>query len=126
MLFYSRFFNYTDYFYACVRINRFMHFNALAGHTYYDGRNVPNAGVAAFALMAAGGDFGASVAPQAMGIIVDKVSETSWAANVGDALSMTAEQVGMRTGMITAAVFPVLGVVLLLCMRKFFKRINKI
>lgn len=86
----------------------------------------PNYGVAAYALMAAGGDFGASVAPQAMGIIVDKVSETSWAANVGDALSMTAEQVGMRTGMITAAVFPVLGVVLLLCMRKFFKKINKI
>ena len=37
---------------------------------------VPAVGVSAYALMAAGGDFGASFAPQAMGIIVDKISVT--------------------------------------------------
>ncbi|MBQ7015002.1 MAG: MFS transporter, partial [Clostridia bacterium] len=39
----------------------------------------PHIGIAAYALMAAGGDFGASIAPQTMGIIVDTVSASSWA-----------------------------------------------
>ena len=82
----------------------------------------PNCGVTAYALMAAGGDFGASVSPQAMGIVVDKVSASSWAAELGTTISMSAEQIGMRTGMVVSAVFPVLGILLLLYMRKYFKR----
>ena len=82
----------------------------------------PNCGVAAYALMAAGGDFGASVAPQAMGIIVDEVSASSWALNLGNTLSMSAEQIGMRTGMVTSAIFPLLGIVLLIYMKKYFKK----
>ena len=41
---------------------------------------VPGCGVAAFALMAAGGDLGASIAPQLMGIVIDEVSVSSLAA----------------------------------------------
>ncbi len=82
----------------------------------------PNSGVAAYALMAAGGDLGASIAPQAMGIIVDRVSETAWAAELGGMFSMTAEQVGMRTGMITSAIFPILGIVLLVYIKKYYKK----
>ena len=82
---------------------------------------VPAVGVSAYALMAAGGDFGASFAPQAMGIIVDKISVTEWAQNFGSSLSLSPEQVGFKVGMLIAAVFPILGVVLLLYMRKFFK-----
>lgn len=41
--------------------------------------------------MAAGGDFGASVAPQMMGIIVDNISVTQWAESLGTALSLTPE-----------------------------------
>lgn len=40
-------------------------------------------GVAVYALMAAGGDLGASIAPQALGIAVDKVSLTEWAGAFG-------------------------------------------
>lgn len=82
---------------------------------------VPAVGVSAYALMAAGGDFGASFAPQAMGIIVDKISVTEWAKSFGSSLSLSPEQVGFKVGMLIAAVFPILGVVLLLYMRKFFK-----
>ena len=82
----------------------------------------PNCGVAAYALMAAGGDFGASVAPQAMGIIVDEVSASSWALNLGNSLSMSAEQIGMRTGMVASAIFPLLGIILLIYMKKYFKK----
>ena len=83
----------------------------------------PNCGVAAYALMASGGDFGASVAPQAMGVVVDKVATSGWAAELGTTVSMSAEQIGMRTGMVVSAVFPVLGILLLLYMRKYFKKI---
>lgn len=80
----------------------------------------PAPGVAAYALMAAGGDFGGSVAPQLLGIVVDTVSATPWAQGFAPALS--AEQVGMKTGMLVAAIFPLVGVGLLLFMRRYFKK----
>ena len=81
---------------------------------------LPNMGVAAYALMAAGGDCGASVAPQLMGIVVDKVSVSSWAETLSMTVSLTPEQNGMKTGMLVAAVFPLLGTVLLIYIRKYF------
>lgn len=83
---------------------------------------IPNVGVAAYALMAAGGDFGGSIAPQMLGVVVDKVSGSNWASELCATLSITPEQVGMRIGMLTAAVFPALGVILLLYMKKYFKK----
>lgn len=83
--------------------------------------NVPAVGVAAYALMAAGGDFGASFAPQAMGVVVDEIAVTPWAQTVGSSLAMSPEQVGFKTGMLITAIFPILGFFLLLYMKKFFK-----
>lgn len=83
---------------------------------------IPAAGVAAYAFMAAGGDLGASVAPQAIGIVVDHVAVTDWANTVGSALSLSPEQVGFKAGMLTATIFPALGVIILLCMKAFFKK----
>ena len=77
---------------------------------------VPNVGVAAYALMAAGGDFGASIAPQMLGIVVDTVSASSFGASLGAALSLTPEQIGMKTGMLLAAVFPLCGIAVVACM----------
>ncbi len=83
-------------------------------------------GVTAYALMAAGGDFGASVAPQLLGIVVDTVSASEWAGALGVAAAMTPEQIGMKTGMLTAAIFPLLGVALLLYMKKYFAKRNRL
>ena len=83
---------------------------------------IPAAGVAAYALMAAGGDLGASVAPQTLGIVVDHLSLTEWAQTFGNALSLTPEQVGFKVGMLLAAIFPMLGVFLLAYMKKFFQK----
>lgn len=83
--------------------------------------NVPAVGVAAYALMAAGGDFGASFAPQAMGVVVDEIAITPWAQTVGSSLGMSPEQVGFKIGMLITAIFPVLGFILLLYMKKFFR-----
>ena len=70
--------------------------------------------------MAAGGDLGASFAPQALGIAVDKIALTEWAGTLGSALSLTPEQVGFKAGMLMAAVFPALGILLLAYMKTYF------
>ena len=83
---------------------------------------LPSPGVTAYALMAAGGDFGSSVAPQALGAVVDAVAGSEWAVSLGAALSLSPEQVGMKAGMLMAALFPLIGVALLLYMRRYFKK----
>ncbi len=84
----------------------------------------PGAGVAAYALMAAGGDLGASIAPQMLGAVVDAAAASGWAKTLAPTLSLSAEQLGMKVGMLAAAVFPTLGVMLLLYMRRYFKKNN--
>lgn len=86
---------------------------------------VLNPGVAAFALMAASGDFGASVAPQMLGIIVDKVSASSFAINLSQATSMATDEIGLKVGMLIASVFPILGIALLAYIIKTLKPIKK-
>ena len=84
--------------------------------------NIPHAGVAAFALMAAGGDLGASIAPQLMGVVIDGVSASSWGARLAAASGITADQIGMKAGMLVTAVFPILGAALLLYMIRYFRK----
>lgn len=80
----------------------------------------PNPGVAAYALMAAGGDLGGSVAPQLLGVVVDTVSASGWANQMSASLSLSPEQIGMKVGMLVAALFPLIGVVVLLFIKKRF------
>ncbi len=82
---------------------------------------IPNPGVAAYALMAAGGDFGGSVAPQLLGAIVDGVAASEWAVPLGESLSISTEQVGMKIGMLIAAIFPLCGVAVLIVMGRYFR-----
>ena len=82
----------------------------------------PNPGVAAYALMAAGGDFGASVAPQGLGIVADTVAASQQAAALGERLGLSAEQVGIKAGMLTAAIFPLLGIGALMYLNRFLKK----
>lgn len=79
--------------------------------------NVPNAGVAAFALMASGGDLGASVAPQLMGIVIDSVSASSYAQNFSNP-----EEIGMRAGMLVTAIFPIIGILIVTLTIRYFKK----
>ena len=62
---------------------------------------VPAVGVSAYALMAAGGDLGAAVAPQLMGIVADNAS--------------------LQTGMLVSAIFPIIGVALMIVIMTVFK-----
>ena len=87
--------------------------------------NIPSVGVAAYALMASGGDLGASVAPQLMGIVTDAVSASALGARLAETLSLSTEQVGLKAGMLACSAFPILGIVTLFFTIRFFKRIKK-
>ena len=84
--------------------------------------NLPGVGVAAYAFMAAGGDLGASISPQLMGIVIDKVSASDTAAKLGAAVHLSAEQIGLKAGMLVSAIFPILGIVLVAYIIQYFKK----
>ena len=86
---------------------------------------IPNPGVTAYALMAAGGDFGGSVAPQLQGIVVDTAAASEWASMLGSRLSLSPEQIGMKTGMLVSALFPILGATVLIFAKRFFDKQEK-
>ncbi len=83
---------------------------------------IPSAGVAAFALMAAGGDLGASIAPQLLGAMADRVAALPVATQWGASMALSAEQVGLKAGMFVCALFPLLGVVALLFAIRHFNK----
>ncbi|MDD6262127.1 MAG: MFS transporter [Clostridiales bacterium] len=85
----------------------------------------PNPGVTAYALMAAGGDLGGSVAPQLLGGVVDAVSASSFAEKLSGLGILSAEQIGMKAGMLAAAVFPIAGVFLLVFIKRYFSKAGK-
>lgn len=83
--------------------------------------NLPGLGVAAYALMAAGGDMGASLAPQLLGIVVDKVSVTQTAADLSVKIGLTTEQIGLKAGMLVTALFPIIGIITVVLAIRYFK-----
>ena len=87
--------------------------------------NVDGPSVGAYALMAASGDLGASVAPQLMGIVVDNVAASTFGAEMGAKLGMTAEQVGLKAGMLVSAIFPIFGIAIVLVIMRYFKKEKK-
>ena len=84
--------------------------------------NVKAPGVAAFALLAAAGDLGAAAAPQLMGILIDAVARAPFAQSLCAQLSATPEQIGLRAAMLSTAVYPLIGTVLVLIAFRFFKK----
>ena len=70
----------------------------------------PEGGVFIYAMMAAGGDLGASVAPQLVGVITDAVMANPAAASLASALSLAPEQMGMKMGMLCGMLFPLVGI----------------
>ena len=80
------------------------------GNLMVASRRFPDGGVFIFAIMASGGDLGASVVPQLVGIVTDGVMESTAAGALAARWSMTAEQLGMRAGMLFGMLFPLLAV----------------
>ncbi len=66
----------------------------------------PVGGVFIYALMAAGGDLGASVGPQLVGIITDFAIENKKTVELALNLNLSPEQFGMKLGMLVGMLFP--------------------
>ena len=71
----------------------------------------PKGGVFVYALMAAGGDLGASVGPQLVGAITDFVIASENMSAFAQGLGVTLEQLGMKLGILVGGIFPLLGIV---------------
>ncbi|MBQ8503986.1 MAG: MFS transporter [Clostridia bacterium] len=79
----------------------------------------PKGGVFVFAMMAAGGDLGASVGPQLIGVITDIAIENQAAVEFAHTLGLAPEQLGMKLGMLVGMFFP-------LCAIPVYYKIRKI
>lgn len=82
----------------------------------------PKGGVFIYAMMAAGGDFGASVGPQLVGIVTDAVVAMPSAISFAKRLGVTAEQLGMQCGMLVGAVFPLIAIIVYAVLLKISKK----
>ena len=70
----------------------------------------PAGGVFIYALMAAGGDLGASVGPQLVGVVTDAVIAHPAAAQLASQLALSPEQLGMKAGLLVASLFPMISI----------------
>ena len=88
------------------------------GNLVIAAKHFETSGVFIYALMAAGGDLGASVGPQLVGILTDNTINNSAFANFASSLSITPEQLGLKIGILTASIFSILGLLTILILRK--------
>ena len=93
-------------------------FTGLASDKY------PQGGVLIYALMAAGGDLGASVGPQLVGVVTDAALAKPSVAALAAKIGITAEQLGMKIGMLVGALFPLVGIFVYLRLKKKNKKID--
>ena len=77
-------------------------------------KRFPKGGVFIYAIMAAGGDTGAALGPQILGIVTDAVSGCRWGADLAQRLGITPESLGMRCGMLLGALAAALAVLVFL------------
>ncbi len=72
----------------------------------------PESGVFIYAIMAAGGDLGASVGPQIVGLVTDDVMLSDAFKGIANTLCLTSEQLGMKAGLLAGMIFPLIGIII--------------
>jgi len=77
-----------------------------------------SSGVFIYAIMAAGGDLGASVGSQFVGSITDAIIENKDFLVIAEKLMLNPEQLGMKTGMLIGAIFPLTAVFIFAHLKK--------
>ena len=81
----------------------------------------PESGVFIYAAMAAGGDLGASVAPQLVGLVSDFAIANETLSSLAIRLEMTPDSLGMKLGMLVGMLFPAAAIVLYSAIRRHRK-----
>lgn len=88
--------------------------------------HIPSGGVIMYAMMAAGGDLGASVGPQLVGVITDTAIALPKFNDLALKLGITSEQLGMKLGMLVGSLFPLAATFLFLyIIRRSAKKVEK-
>lgn len=75
-------------------------------------KRVKTGGVFVFAMMAAGGDLGASIGSQLLGVVTDAVIYGDAFTALATSLNVTLEQLGMKVGLLVGALFPLIGTII--------------
>lgn len=70
----------------------------------------PESGVFIYALMAAGGDLGASVGPQLVGVITDVSLLSPTVLSLASKWGLSPEQIGMKMGLLAGMLFPLAAI----------------
>jgi MFS family permease len=83
---------------------------------------IPAGGVFIFAMMAAGGDLGASVGPQLVGVITDSVLASSFAPALASSLSLSVEALAMKAGLAVGLLFPLVGIIIFSVIFRSYKK----
>ncbi len=84
------------------------------GNLVVAAKHFENSGVFIYALMAAGGDLGASVGPQLVGILTDTTINSQTLSKIAHSLSLQPEQLGLKIGILVAYIFPLIGLLAIL------------
>lgn len=79
---------------------------------------MPQGGVFIYAMMAAGGDLGASVGPQIIGIVTDAAIANDKLSAFAQNINLLPEQLGMKMGLLLGALFPLLAIPIILYFKK--------
>ena len=86
---------------------------------------IPSGGVFLFAMMAAGGDLGASVAPQLIGVVTDVALKHPTVLSFAQTLSLSPEQLALKLGMLVGLFFPLVAIPFYLHMYRTTKKVQK-
>ena len=81
-------------------------------------KNFPMAGTFMFAVLGVSGDMGASLGPWSVGFLSDRLINIQWIGDLGAGLGLSSAQIGLRSGLLIAAVFPLGAFIMLAFMRK--------
>lgn len=86
---------------------------------------ISHGGVFLYAIMAAGGDLGASVAPQLVGVVTDTMIKNPSAIQMAQNLGLSVEQFGMKAGIFIGMLFPLAAIPLYIFRLKNIKKLKK-
>ena len=80
------------------------------GNLVVSSERIRNGGVFLYAMMAAGGDLGAAVGPQLVGVVTDLTWRLESVKSNRLFMSLTPAQLGMKCGLLTGMLFPLVGI----------------
>lgn len=78
----------------------------------------PKGGTAMFGLLAVFGDVGASIGPWMAGLVSDLAQQSHKLFAMGQAYGMAPDQIGLKTGLLSAIIFPIMLIVSLIMLKK--------